>query len=108
MHKYNDWRFSLDGLIFDLFLGKPYRMPKEHLALSALLTALRKKTYTDQTKLNPIHWGVKTRNERSVQETEQYLYCFLPLIRRTVQLSCTFTQQPAHRRRLALQRIADF
>ncbi len=34
-----------------------------------------------------IHWGLKTRNDRSVQETEQYLYCFLPLIHRTVQLS---------------------
>ncbi len=34
-----------------------------------------------------IHWGLKTRNDRSVLETEQYLYCFLPLIHRLVQLS---------------------
>ncbi len=25
------------------------------------------------------HWGLKTRNNQSVQETEQYLYHFLPL-----------------------------
>ncbi len=30
-----------------------------------------------------IHWGLKIRNDRSVQETEQYLYIFVPLIRRT-------------------------
>ncbi len=23
-----------------------------------------------------IHWGLKTQNDQSVQETEQYLYCF--------------------------------
>ncbi len=33
-----------------------------------------------------IHWGLKTRNNRSVQETEQYLYN-LALIHRNVQLS---------------------
>ncbi len=31
--------------------------------------------------------GVKTWNDRSVQETEQYLHSFLPLIRRTTVLS---------------------
>ncbi len=43
--------------------------------------------YTDKTKLNPAARGLKTRNDQSVQKTEQYLYCFLPLIHRTVQLS---------------------
>ncbi len=44
-----------------------------------------------------IHCGLKTRKDRSVQETEQYFYFtffFLPLIRRIVQLSRS--QQPAH------------
>ncbi len=40
-----------------------------------------------------IHWGLKTRNNRSVQETEHYLYHLLPLIHRNVQLS--WSQQPA-------------
>ncbi len=31
-------------------------------------------------RLVTIHWGLKTRNDRSAQETEQYLYRFLPLI----------------------------
>ncbi len=41
-----------------------------------------------------IHWGLKTRNNRSVQETEQYLCHFLPLIHRNVQLSWARSQQP--------------
>ncbi len=59
----------------------------------------QKKTYTDKTKLNPAardhQWGLKTRNNRSVQETEQYLYHFLPLINRNVQLSWARSPQPA-------------
>ncbi len=56
-------------------------------------TVLREKKKHTQTKPNltlqlvTIHWGLKTLNNRSVQETEQYLYIFLPLIHRTVQLS---------------------
>ncbi len=54
-----------------------------------VLMALRERKKHTQTKPNEtlrlmtIHWGLKTRNNRSVQETEQYLYCFffLPLIR---------------------------
>ncbi len=46
-------------------------------------------------RLVMIHWGLKTRNNRSVQETEQYLYSFLPLMHRTVQLSWARSQQPA-------------
>ncbi len=42
---------------------------------------------TDKTKLNPAARVLKTRNDQSVQETEQYLYSFLPLIHCTVQLS---------------------
>ncbi len=42
----------------------------------------RKKTYTDKTKWNPrlvtIHWSLRHENDLSVQETEQYLYSFLP------------------------------
>ncbi len=66
---------------------------------SIVPTALREKKHT-QTKPNEtlqlvaIHWGLKTRNH-SVQETEQYLYCFLPLIRHTVQVSWACSQQPA-------------
>ncbi len=43
-----------------------------------------------------IHCGLKTRNDRTVQETEQYLYIFWPLIHRTVQLSWARSQQPVH------------
>ncbi len=32
--------------------------------------------YTEKTKLNPGARGLKTQNDQSVQETEQYLYCF--------------------------------
>ncbi len=49
---------------------------------------------TDKTKLNPAARGLKTRNDQSVQKTEQYLYCFLPLIHRTVQLSWVRSEQP--------------
>ncbi len=46
------------------------------------LTALREKKKHTQTKPNKtlrlvtIHWGLKTQNNRSVQETEEYLYIF--------------------------------
>ncbi len=36
------------------------------------------------------------RNNRSVQETEQYLYHFLPLIHHNIQLSWACSQQPVH------------
>ncbi len=42
-----------------------------------------------------IHWGLKTPNHRSVQETEQYLYHVLPLNCRTIQRSWARSQQPA-------------
>ncbi len=52
-------------------------------------------TYTDKTKLNPVAHDDKTRNNRSVQETEQYLYNCIPLIHRNVQLSWARSQHLA-------------
>ncbi len=58
-----------------------------------------KKTYTYKTKLNPAARDDTLRSKdtkrTSVQETEQYLYRFLPLIRRMVQLSWVRSQQLA-------------
>ncbi len=50
------------------------------------------------TKLNPTACDNTLRHKTivSVQETEQYLYNFLPLIHRNVQLSWARSQQPAH------------
>ncbi len=43
-----------------------------------------------------IHWwGLKTWNDQSVQEIQQYFLLFLPLIYRNVQLSWTHLLQPA-------------
>ncbi len=55
------------------------------------------------------HWVVKTLNDRSVQETEQFLYNFLPLIRHPVQLSwaCTHNSRRVTLCLLALWRITD-
>ncbi len=58
---------------------------------------VKKKTYTDKTKLNSVARDDTLRSydtKRSVQETEQYLYnFFLPLIHRNVQLSWARSQQ---------------
>ncbi len=76
------------------------RLQLQTIDASQLYPRLWEKKHT-QTKPNEtlqlvaIHWGLKTRNHRSVQETEQYLYCFLPLIRHTVQVSWACSQQPA-------------
>ncbi len=64
------------------------------------LTALRvKKTIHRQNQIKPCGswWYIEvcSRNNQPVQETEQYLYNFLPLIHHNVQLSWVRSQQPA-------------